>query len=158
MAKTSGQNSQLQLVSQVFRDDGNVPIQYTCKGQNVNPPLSISGVPDGAKSLTLIMHDPDAVGSDYTHWVVYDMPASTKVIAVNSVPVGALQGQNSAGKASYMGPCPPAGTGNHRYMFELYALDITLSLKPGSSRNEVESAMKGHVLAKTVLTGMFAGD
>lgn len=148
----------LQIISQVFRDGGKIPPQYTCKGQNVSPPLNISGVPKAAQSLVLIMHDPDAVGSDYTHWVVYDMPASTSVIAANSVPMGALQGKNSADKPAYTGPCPPAGTGTHRYQLELYALDKTLGLGNGASRGQVESSIKGHILDQTLLTGLFSAD
>jgi len=156
--KKNNGRSNLQLISQVFRDGGVIPQQYTCKGPNVNPPLNFAGVPATAKSLTLIVHDPDAVGGDYTHWVVYDIPASAKVIAVSALPVGAIQGLNSGGNPDYAGPCPPAGTGVHHYKFELYALDKTLSLSGKVSRTQVESAMKGHVIAQTLLTGIVAAD
>ena len=150
--------SGLQLISPVFRDGTAIPPQYTCKGQNVNPPLNIIGVPAGAQSLALIMHDPDAVGSDFVHWLVWDIPASTETIAANSLPVGAIQGLNSAGQNRYMGPCPPAGTGTHRYMFEIYALDTSLNLSKDSHRADVQKAMKDHILEHSTLTGLFSAD
>ncbi len=153
--QTNSSNSSLKLLSQVFRDGAAIPVQYTCKGQNVNPPMNIAGVPAGTNSLALIMHDPDAVSGDFVHWLVWDIPASTETIAVNSLPAGAIQGLNSSGKNQYMGPCPPAGTGIHRYMFELYALDTNLGLPAGSSRAELEKVMQSHILAKHTLTGLF---
>lgn len=148
----------MKLASQVFDDGAQISAQYTCKGQNVNPPLSITGVPAKAKSLSLIMHDPDAVSGDFVHWTMWDIPTSTEIIAVNSVPAGALQGINGGGKNQYTGPCPPAGTGTHHYLFELYALDEMLSLKPGASRDQLQNAMAGHILAQHILTGLFATD
>ena len=145
------------LTSSAFGEKGDIPLQYTCKGQNTSPPLTISGVPASAKSLALIVHDPDAVGSDFTHWVLYDIAVSTTMIAANSLPAGALQGPNGAGRTGYMGPCPPAGTGIHRYMFELFALDKTFGSQ-NLKREQLESAMQGHVLAKIILTGLFSAD
>src|SRR5437868_7672505 len=110
-----------EIISPVFRADSPIPPQYTCRGQNVNPPLNIFNAPKGAQSLTLIMHDPDAVSGDFLHWLVWDIPPKTEVISVNSVPVGAVQGLNGAGRAGYMGPCPPAGSGTHHYIFDFYA-------------------------------------
>jgi Raf kinase inhibitor-like YbhB/YbcL family protein len=147
-----------ELISPVFRNGSSIPPQYTCKGHNVNPPLTFFNVPDGTQSLTLIMHDPDAVGGDFLHWLVWDIPPATEAISVNSVPVGALQGQNGSGTAAYTGPCPPKGTGLHHYVFELYALDTTLDLPAGSDMGDVAGAQKGHVLAKCELTGLFAAD
>ena len=151
-SSTSG----LQIISPVFRDGAQIPEQYTCRGQNVNPPLNFFNVPRNAQSLALIMHDPDAPVGDYTHWLVWDMPTDTETIAANSVPVGAVQGANDSGEARYMGPCPPAATGTHRYMFELYALNKTLGLASGSSRDELTAAMQSHVLAEAKLTGVVA--
>src|SRR3989344_5279533 len=131
-------NSSLKLVRQVFRDGAQIPVEYTCKGQNINPPLSITHVPASAKSLSLIMHDPDAVSGDFVHWTIWDIPASTETIAVNSVPAGTIQGINGGGQNKYMGPCPPAGTGTHHYLFELYALDKFLDLKPDTSRDQLK--------------------
>ncbi|MEK7561569.1 MAG: YbhB/YbcL family Raf kinase inhibitor-like protein [Patescibacteria group bacterium] len=160
-APPSSTNSSLALLSQVFREGTQIPVLYTCKGQNINPPLSITGVPAGAKSLALIVHDPDAipvVGFDFVHWIVWDISTSTETIAVNSVPAGAVQGLNSRGQNKYMGPCPPAGTGTHHYLFELYALDKILGLPPATSRDQLQNAMAGHILAQHTLTGLVAGD
>ncbi len=151
-------NSSLKLVSQVFGDSAQIPSQYTCKGQNINPPLSIMGLPAGVKSLALIMHDPDAVSGDFVHWLMWDIPTSTETIGVNSVPPGAIQGQNGSGKNQYMGPCPPAGTGIHHYLFELYALDKTLGLPASTSRDQLQKAMADHILAQHILTGLFSAD
>jgi Raf kinase inhibitor-like YbhB/YbcL family protein len=148
----------LELISYVFRNGSPIPPQYTCRGQDINPPLAIFNVPNKTQSFTLIMHDPDAGSRDFLHWLVWDIPPSTETIAVNSVPVGAIQGKNDAGKNSYMGPCPPAGTGTHRYIFEIYALDTTLDLPAASGLKEVLNAQKNHVLGRSDLTGTFSSD
>lgn len=155
----------LKLTSQVFDDGTQIPAAYTCKGQNINPPLSITGVPAGTKCLALIMHDPDAVlvvGFDFVHWLVWDIPSSTKIINASSVPGGSVQGQNDTKNAeknnSYIGPRPPAGTGTHHYLFELYAMDKTLGLPPTTNRDQLQKAMAGHILAQHTLTGLFSAD
>jgi Raf kinase inhibitor-like YbhB/YbcL family protein len=149
-------NNSLNLTSPAFTDRGEIPKQYTCKGDNVNPPLNITSAPQGTKSLALILHDPDAIGRDFTHWLVWDIPSETKSIAANSVPIGAIQGLNDNTDNSYMGPCPPAGSGTHRYIFEVYALDVTLNLPPPTNRKELEDALKAHILASNALTGLVA--
>lgn len=146
------------LISPAFRDGALIPPQYSCKGQNVNPPLNIIDKPANTKSMALIMHDPDAAGGDFTHWIIWDISAAIESIAVNSVPVGALQGPNDAGKNAYTGPCPPAGTGTHRYIFELYALDSSLGLDHKANRQRLEQSMEGKIIEKTVLTGLFEAD
>ena len=148
----------LQIISPAFREGAAIPIQYSCKGQNVSPPLNILNVPDDAKSLALIMHDPDAPSGDYVHWTMWDIPTSTETIAAHSVPTGAVQGRNSHHENKYMGPCPPAGTGVHRYMFELYALDTSLSLPPETTRDQLKRAMEGHILEQHTLTGTFSAE
>lgn len=145
----------LQLISPVFREGSLIPKQYSAKGKNVNPPLAIINAPLGTQSFTLIMHDPDAPTGDFLHWLMWDIPSKTEVIAANSVPVGAIQGLNDTEEVGYFGPQPPAGDANHRYMFELYALDTTLDMPRESTRQEIETAMKGHVLDHAVLTGIF---
>jgi len=142
----------LQLTSAAFKDGEAIPEQYTCRGQNINPPLNITGVPEGAKSLTLIMHDPDAPNGDFLHWLMWDVPTGTQAVSANSVPVGAIQGPNGMGKNGYMGPCPPDGT--HHYKFDLYALDTTLGLDAKSTRQQLSDATRGHILAQTTLTGL----
>jgi hypothetical protein len=157
MDKHNTQNG-MELISPAFRDNADIPPQYTCKGQNISPPLNIFNVPPNIKSLALILHDPDAVSGDYLHWSMWDIPPNTETISVNSVPTGAVQGPNDSGKKGYMGPCPPAGTGTHHYIFELYALDSILSLDQDTSREKLESAMQDHILAKATLTGLFKAD
>lgn len=144
----------LQLTSPAFKEGAAIPVTYSCKGQNISPPLTISGTPYGTKSLALILHDPDAPSGDFLHWTVWNIAPGTTSIAENSVPDAAVQGTIGSGKIGYFGPCPPSGT--HRYIFELYALDNTLSLLAGASRQELIDAMDGHTLAQTALTGTYS--
>jgi hypothetical protein len=142
------------ISSPAFKDSQPIPEQYSCKGQNTSPPLSFSSPPASAKSLALIVHDPDAPSGDYAHWVMWNIAPSTTEIAANSVPTGAMQGPNTGGRNTYMGPCPPSGT--HHYIFELYALDGVLDLPPQTSRDQLLAAINGHTLAKATLTGLFS--
>jgi Raf kinase inhibitor-like YbhB/YbcL family protein len=158
MKQDRPRQSRLEVISPVFRDSHTIPSQYSCKGSNVNPPITIFNVPKGSQSLTLVMHDPDAVSGDFLHWLVWDIPPGTDCIPVNSVPVGAVQGANGSGNPIYTGPCPPKGTGVHHYIFNLYALDTTLDLPGGSNLAEVIKAQKGHVLDEAKLTGLFSAD
>ncbi len=153
---TATPTGNLKLTSQSFGDSKLIPQKYTCKGAGVNPPLAISGVPAEAKSLALTMHDPDAPVGDYVHWVMWNIAPDTSTIAENSVPPGALQGQNSSQHNAYLGPCPPSGA--HHYIFELYALDTSLNLPTGATRQQLEAAMQSHIIAQTKLTGLFATD
>jgi hypothetical protein len=147
------QMGELKLASPAFQDGGNIPDKYTCQGEDVNPPLEIENIPEGTKSLVLIMDDPDAPAGTWDHWVMWNIPVTSR-IAENSVPEGAVQGKNSWGRSSYSGPCPPSGI--HRYIFKLYALDATLNLDSSSGKGEVEAAMEGHILAQTSLTGLYS--
>lgn len=147
----------MKLTSPAFQEGGKIPSKYTCEGSNINPELMISQVPEQAKSLVLIMDDPDVpefIRKDrmYDHWVVFNIPPTTKQIAENSQPKG-VPGKNTSGGLNYTGPCPPDR--EHRYFFKLYALDCELTLNQGSSKNEVEKAIKGHVLAQTQLMGRY---
>lgn len=150
------QNNSLSLTSSAFSNNGTIPREFSCKGRNVNPPLSISGVPASAKSLTLIMHDPDAPNGDFVHWLVWDIPATTEKVNTDSSPVGATLGTNGTGRTGYLGPCPPSGT--HRYIFELYAVDKILGLKPGANHSQLGAALAGHILAQHNLIGTFSAD
>lgn len=149
-SKTTG----IQIISPVFRDGAPIPVQYSCNGQNVSPPLNFISPPADAKSLALILHDPDAPSGDFVHWVMWNIPTSTETIAANSVPVGAAQGLNGAGKSGYMGPCPPSGT--HHYIFEVYALDVSLNLPASTTRDQLKAAMQGHTIDQNTLTGTFS--
>ncbi len=144
---------ELKLTSSAFENEGRIPDKYTCKGEDISPPLEIEGIPEGAKSLVLIIDDPDAPMGNWDHWIVWNIPLVSK-IEENSVPQGAVQGINDFRKHDYGGPCPPSGT--HRYMFKLYALDIILDLDEDSRKMDVENAMEGHVLAQTKLIGLYS--
>ena len=144
---------EFKIWSTQFADMDMIPEKYTADGENVSPPLSIEGVPADAKSLALIMEDPDAPGGIWVHWVVFNIPPGTKEIAENSVPAGATVGKNSWGKNEYGGPAPPSGV--HRYVFKLYALDTTLHIEPTATKADLEKAMEGHILAETSFTGKY---
>lgn len=158
-AYESNRNGMMKLTSPVFAEGGSIPSRYTCEGENVHPELHIAGVPSGATSLALIVEDPDIPASVkesrgievFDHWVVFNMPADTAMIEERQAPAG-IEAMNSAGPG-YTGPCPPDG--EHRYIFTLYALDTVLQLNSGATKEDVQSAMAGHVLEKTTLTGVY---
>ncbi|HEY9856216.1 MAG TPA: YbhB/YbcL family Raf kinase inhibitor-like protein [Stenomitos sp.] len=148
----------LALQSPAFSAGGAIPAAYTCDGPNVSPPLRWSGVPEGAKSLALLVEDPDAPGKTWSHWVLYNLPPTQTGLAEDvptqeALPNDAQQGHNDFGKVGYGGPCPPSGT--HHYVFKLYALDAPLSIGGVATRADVLSAMQGHVLAEGELTGTY---
>jgi len=142
----------LTLTSTAFLADGSIPSKYTCKGENVNPPLEISYVPVYTKSLVLVVHDPDAQGSDFIHWVVYNIDPMTKHIAENSAPGKQLI--NNFHQFDYSGPCPPNGL-THHYVFDLYALDKSFVMNENGTLEGLMRMMQGHVLAKTQLVGLY---
>ncbi|MFO0780509.1 MAG: YbhB/YbcL family Raf kinase inhibitor-like protein [Candidatus Gracilibacteria bacterium] len=144
----------MDLTSSAFAHNAAIPSVYTCEGTNINPPLAMSNIPAEAKSLAMIVHDPDAPrAGGFTHWVIWNIDPKTSTIAENSVPAGAVQGANGAGENSWMGPCPPSG--NHHYEFTLYALDTMLNLPAATDKAGLEKAVEGHVLAKTQLIGLY---
>jgi len=147
----------MELKSGAFKHGEPIPRLYTCQGSDINPPLDIAQVPQEAKSLVLIMDDPDVppfVRQDrmWVHWVVYNIPHETRTIPENSKPPGIL-GRGTDGKLHYQGPCPPDR--EHRYFFKLYVLSTMLPLKPGATKEEVEAAMQPHILAQTELIGLY---
>jgi len=146
--------AQIHVRSSAFASGGNIPAQFSCEGANTNPPLQFDGIPKGAKSLALIVEDPDAPGSLFTHWLIWNIDPAATQIAEKSIPQGAIEGTNDFGKPGYGGPCPPSGT--HRYFFRLFALDQTLDLKTGAKRSALEHAMKGHVVGQGELMGRFS--
>ena len=155
---TSWSQSKMQIHSSAFTAGDPIPPKYTCSGQNVSPPLSWSGVPQGAKSLVLIVDDPDAPSGAFVHWVVYNLPPETThldeaVTNSTSIPGGGAQGRNDFGGDGYGGPCPPPGKPHH-YRFLLYALNSRISPTPANGP-AVEQAIKGHVFAFTDLIGIF---
>jgi Raf kinase inhibitor-like YbhB/YbcL family protein len=138
--------------SLIAESNKKIPIKYTCQGGSLSPPLTIEAIPSEAKTLTLILDDPDAVSGTFDHWVVWNIPASTSKIEENKAPQG-TEGLNSARQPGYYPPCPPSGS--HRYIFKVYALDKALTLGANSRKKDVEKAMEGHVLAKGELIGLY---
>jgi Raf kinase inhibitor-like YbhB/YbcL family protein len=151
----------MRLSSPSFEPEHEIPRRYTCEGEEIPPALQWSDVPEGTRSLALIVDDPDAPDPraprmTWVHWLVWDLPPNLRGLPEGgpSLPVGVHQGRNDARQVGYQGPCPPIG--RHRYFFHLFALDRELQLHDGASRKQLEAAMKGHVLAKAELMGTYA--
>jgi Raf kinase inhibitor-like YbhB/YbcL family protein len=144
------QTDSLRISSPDFSNEGNMPTQCTCDGDEINPALAIDGIPAGTKSLALIVEDPEVIKSGFTHWVVWNIEP-VDYIHANSIP--GTQGLNSVGKSNFMGPCPVAGT--HRYFFKVYALNTKLSLDQNTSKHQLEKAMSGHIMAAGTLMGYY---
>jgi Raf kinase inhibitor-like YbhB/YbcL family protein len=147
----------MKMTSPAFTEGGKIPSKFTCEGENINPELHFSGIPAHAKSLVLIIDDPDVPAfvrkeMMYDHWVVFNIPPTTIKIPENSQPRG-TPGKNTNGGLNYIGPCPPDR--EHRYFFKLYALDKELTLAKGATKTEVEEAMEGHIIAQTQLMGRY---
>jgi Raf kinase inhibitor-like YbhB/YbcL family protein len=157
--KSNERRSPMELTSSAFQHEGKIPDKYSCKGQDISPPLKWVNAPAGTKSFVLVCDDPDAPVGTWDHWLLFNIPASVSELpeGIPSQPElsnGARHGRNSWGRNDYGGPCPPGGT--HRYFFKFYALDITLDLKPGAAKREIMKAMENHILAKTELMGRFS--
>ena len=152
----------LQISSPAFAHGGEIPARYTCEGEDIAPPLQWTGVPEDARSLVLIVDDPDAPDPaaprmTWVHWVVYNLPPDTSALPEGAtsadLPPGTGEGLNDWHKTGYGGPCPPIG--RHRYFFKLYALDSELSGLDRPTKAEVEAAMDGHILAESELVGTY---
>lgn len=141
----------MNITSPSFEQNKPIPSQFTCEGNDMNPPLSIKDIPAGTKSLALIVDDPDAPMGTWVHWVVFNIPVALVTIAENSIP--GTQGHNDFGRTDYGGPCPPSGT--HRYFFKVFALDTVLNLKEGADKKTLEKTMQGHILATAELVGLY---
>ena len=157
--KTEGEKVvDITVTSEAFAEGGMIPVQYTCDGADVSPPLNWSGIPDGARSLALICDDPDAPSKTWVHWVLYNLPPDLTGLP-DSIPsnevldIGAKHGITDFGRFGYGGPCPPGGT--HRYFFKLYALDTMLDLPEKVDKKQLEAAMEGHVQASGQLMGKY---
>jgi Raf kinase inhibitor-like YbhB/YbcL family protein len=149
----------LTLKSGVFAEGATIPRKYTCDGDDVSPPLTWTGVPDGTQSIALICDDPDAPMGTWVHWVLWGIPGNVPslpegVAKSATVAGGIKQGLNSWPKVGYNGPCPPPGN-PHRYFFKLYALDAVLDLPENTNKAALERAMKGHVLAQGQYMGTY---
>lgn len=146
------------VVCPAFAEGEAIPAAYTCAGRDTNPTLLFRNIPAGSRSLVLIVDDPDAPGKTWTHWVAYDIPATSSGLPENLPRTPKLhglasQGINSWGRVGWGGPCPPSGI--HHYVFRLVALNVVLGLPGGASREQVEAAMAGHILGRATLTGVF---
>ncbi|MDP3989258.1 MAG: YbhB/YbcL family Raf kinase inhibitor-like protein [bacterium] len=141
------------ISSAAFLNSGEIPVAYTCNGENINPPLIWGDIPEGTKSLALIVDDPDAPGGTWTHWVVWNIDPEDGEIVESRTPPGASEGITSFGEHGYDGPCPPDSS--HRYFFTLYALDTDLGLPDTTTARELQVAMKNHVITDTYLMGTY---
>lgn len=157
-ARTEG--GRMTISSKAFAHNGEIPIPYTCEGRDVSPPIEWTGLPAEAKSLVLIVDDPDAPdpaapSMTWVHWVLYNIPVTASGLpeAVRDLPIGTREGLNDWNRTGWGGPCPPIG--RHRYFFKLYALDTVLPDLGTATKSRVEDAMKGHVLAQAVLIGTY---
>jgi Raf kinase inhibitor-like YbhB/YbcL family protein len=146
------------LTSSAFGQGEPIPERYSCKGEDISPALAWDEPPAGTQSFTLIMDDPDAPFGTWVHWLLFNIPASTRDLpeafpSDAALPDGSMSGKSSSNKTGYGGPCPPSGT--HRYFFKLYALDEMLAISAGADKGELEKAMTGHILAQVELMGTF---
>ncbi len=143
----------ISITSTAFKEGDKIPRLYTCDDQNISPPLAWTGVPTGTVSLALIMDDPDAPSGTWVHWVLFNLPPNLTGLeqAKNG---GGVEGKNDFSRLGYGGPCPPRGS-THRYFVKLYALDQALDLKSGTTKSQVENAMRGHILAQGQLIGRY---
>jgi len=147
------------LTSTAFQQEGKIPDKFSCKGEDISPPLKWDQIPAGVQSFVLICDDPDAPMGTWDHWLLFNIPGSETELpegipARPELPNGALHGTNSWGRLDYGGPCPPGGT--HRYFFKFYALDTMLNLEAGATKKEIMLAMENHILDETELMGKFS--
>lgn len=149
----------MKIKSPAFEENQLIPSSYTCDGDNTNPPLEISDIPSGTKSLAIIMDDPDAAtdpdgpGKTFDHWFIWNIPPTVTKIEKGIVPQDAIQGLNGAGKVGYTGACPPNGT--HRYFIKLYALNRKLNISPEVSKEELERELENGLIGKSELVGLY---
>ena len=143
----------MEIKSPVFKDGERVPVKYTCEGPNVSPPLQFTDVPAEAKSLVLMVEDPDADAKPWVHWLVFNIPPQSGGFEENAIADGAQQGLCNGNTFGYEGPCPPEN--EHTYLFKLYALDKVLDIVPESDRKKVLKEMEGHVVAEALLRGKY---
>ena len=151
----------LELSSDAFVNGQSIPAKYSCVGKNISPTLAWNEPPAGTQSFAMIVDDPDAPMGTWVHWVLFNIPADTRTLqedlpitGKNTDPNSIYVGKNSSGKTRYDGPCPTSGT--HRYYFKLYALDTTINLLPGATKDQVLKEMDGHILASGELMGTFS--
>jgi len=143
----------MQLKSKAFEDGGVIPVKFTCEGPNISPPLEFIDVPAEAKSLVLMIEDPDAEAKPWVHWMVFNIPPDAKAFEENSIAPGAEQGLCNGNTLGYEGPCPPEN--EHTYVFKLYAVDKMLDTDPTPDRKKVLQQIQGHTIDEVVLEGRY---
>ena len=149
----------MRLMSEAFPDQGLIPAKYTCDGDNISPPLSVTNIPKITESFALIVENPDAPMGTFTHWVIYNIPVDPAILREcisndEKLSDGIIQGINDFGKIGYGGPCPPSGT--HRYFFKLFALNAKLEQVSGMTKEQLEKKMRQHIIGNTELIGLYA--
>ncbi len=157
--KKEGATMEIKVTSSAFKQGGDIPVEYTCDGKDISPPLSWTESPSGTQSYALIVDDPDAPMGTWVHWVVYNLPASAASLPENVVKEerlsdGTVQGINDFKRYGYGGPCPPGGT--HRYFFKVYALDTVLKAGPGLTKKKLLREIDGHILGQGELMGTYS--
>lgn len=148
----------IKFYSSAFKHGEPIPAKYTCDGQNVSPALHWEGLPDGTKTVAIVLEDPDAPSGTFIHWIVYDIPVNIDnlqegITSTMNLPDAASMGTNDARRIGYFGPCPPSGV--HHYHFRLYALSTVLRLDAGATRKELDLEMKDHILGRAELMGTY---
>ncbi len=144
----------MKIKSPVFINGEEIPFKYSCDGINISPPLIFKEVPQSARSLALVVDDPDAPNGVFVHWVVWNINPKIAEIKEGIIPEGAIQGDNSAGDPTYTGPCPLSGV--HRYFFKLYALNKVLNLEKGSDWEVFKKALRDSIIEKAELMGVYS--
>jgi len=140
----------LEITSPSFRNDGYIPVKFSCEGENVSPALSVKNIPSQAVSLAIVVEDPDAPNGTFTHWIAWNIEPLGNIPEKS---MQGIQGKNSKGNNGYMGPCPPKGT--HHYHFKIYALNAKLSLPEGSTKKQLLEAMNDHIIGSGELVGLY---
>jgi len=143
----------MRIESNIFVHNSMIPAQYTCDGDGKRVPLKIFGVPESAKSLALIVDDPDAPNGDFVHWIIWNIDPKTSIIESDDIPKGAIEGHTNLNKPGWVAPCPPSGT--HHYNFKLFALDRLLSISEKSTKTDLMHAMDGYVIENATLAGLY---
>ena len=143
------------ITSSAFKNGEKIPIEYTCQGQNINPPLTFSGFPSNTKSLVLIINDSDTQSSNWTHWLVWDIDPAKPQIDADAISSSFRVGQNSWGQDNYSGPCPPANDNPHHYNFQAFALDKSIGNIKISDANAINQLISGHILVEGKLVGIY---
>ncbi len=143
----------MNITSKDFKNNGFIPMKFTCDGADISPEIEIYNIPFNTKSLVMIMHDHDSPSGDFVHWLIWNIDPLCKVINENMTPIGALEGTNDFFELGWKGPCPPEGT--HRYEFHLFALNTLLDLPQTAGKFDLRDLMDEHIIEKTNITGLY---